>query len=449
MNSWQNAYKKKLVSAEQVANLVRSDQRILLNSFSVPMSAIAALEKRNGELRNVRIYANFTRDYKLLQPEWENSFALNATFVTRYSRAGIMERRINFVPFSYGLAARPNSFVWGNDFGLIKVTPPDKDGYCSFGPQVWFGMLIVNGSQTVIAEVDPEMAWTYGERVHVSDIDFFVERDPSVEEQYRIKSTDTRPQYLTPPDEQEKASVIGSLIASELIHDGDTIQVGIGTPSEMVLQFLSGKSNLGIDSELVYPQMLELMKSGIVTNRGSAHPGKTVATAVWVYEDDPRQEEVFKFVNRNKSFELLNLADQCSIPRIAKVDNLVAVNTVIGVDLHGQAMVDHLFNTPISGFGGQFDYVMGAQCAKGGRSVAALISVAKQGTISRIVSEFPKGTVIGLPPNMIEYLVTENGIVNLRGKNKRERAEAIISIADPRFQDGLRDEAKRLFGRIV
>jgi acyl-CoA hydrolase len=191
---------------------------------------------------------------------------------------------------------------------------------------------------------------------------------------------------------------------------------------------------------------MELMKAGNVINKGGTRPGKTVATAIWVYEDDPRQEEIFKYVNRNKSFELLNLADQCSIPRIAKVDNLVAVNTVIGIDLHGQVMVDHLFNVPISGLGGQFDYVMGSQCARGGRSVSALISVAKEGRISRIVSEFPKGTVIGLPSNMIEYLVTENGIVNLRGKNKRERADAIISVADPRFRDELRDAAKRLFG---
>jgi 4-hydroxybutyrate CoA-transferase len=137
MNSWRDVCKNKLVSAEQAANLVHSGQQILINSFSVPMSVIAALEKRKDDLRDVRVYANFTRDYKWLQPGWDNSFALNATFVTRYSRLGIMERRIDFIPFSYGLAARPNSFVWGNDFGFIRVTPPDKDGYCSFGPQVW------------------------------------------------------------------------------------------------------------------------------------------------------------------------------------------------------------------------------------------------------------------------------------------------------------------------
>ena len=449
MSNWQELYRGKFVSAEKAANLVKSGQRILINSFSVPMGVIAALEKRKNELNNVKVYANFTRDYKWLQPEWDNAFDLNATFVTRYSRQGIMEKRIDFIPFSYGLAGRPNSFVWDNDFGYIKVTPPDRYGYSSFGPQVWFGNLIVKGSRIIVAEVDAEMPWTYGERVHVSDISYFVERDRAAEAQYMIKSSDARPQYQTPPDEQEKAQVIGSLIATELIRDGDVLQVGIGTPSEMSLQFLDGKNDLGIDSELVYPQMMELMKSGNVTNKGGAHPGKTLATAIWVYEDDPRQEEVFKYVNRNKSFKLLNLADQCSIPRIAKVDNIIAVNTVIGIDLHGQAMLDHLFNVPISGFGGQFDYVMGAQCAKGGRSVSALISVAKEGKISRIVPEFPKGTVIGLPPNMIEYLVTENGIVNFRGKNKRERAEAIISIADPRFKDELKDAAKRLFGRIT
>lgn len=446
MQDWRQACGDKLKLWWEAAKIVKSGDKVVANlTGAQPVTLMWALQARKDDLEGVRIYTDFSRSYPCLEWGWEAPCSLNNLFVHRISRQAVRERRMEFVLFMGGLGARPGSVFHGADVGMIKVTPPDTEGYCSFGPEVWFAHTIVKNSRIVIAEIDPQMVWTCGDKVHISEIDFFVEKDPAIQESLARKTADVRQIPLPPLDESERASVVGANIAS-LIHDGDTIQVGTGTPSESVMEFLRDKNDLGIDSEMVFPAVIDLIKMGVVTNkRKERDRGKTTCTAVYTYEDDPRTPATLEYVNRNPTFQLYDFIDLVNVSRLSSISNLVSINTILGIDLFGQAIVSHLGAEPLSGLGGQFDYIIGSQHSEGGKGISALISVAKQGSRSRIVPQFEAGQVISIPSYCSEYIVTEHGVVNLQGRNRRETAEAIISIAEPKFREELKSAAKRFF----
>lgn len=446
MKDWRKVYQDKVKLPEEAVKIVKSGDRVMISGAGAnPLTTMLALQNRRDELRNVKVFMDFSLYMPWLQPGWENSFSLSTYFIFPASAPAIRERRMEYIPITSGFIGLPHSPYEGADVGIIKVTPPNSRGYCSFGPEIWQGPIIAKSSAFVIGEVYPDLVWTYPEKVHISDIDALVETNPNINERFSLKTSDVRKIPLPPPDEAERASVVG-VHAADLINDGDTIQIGTGTASEAIAEMLGDKNDLGIDTELVPPGTFDLIKNGIVTNkRKNQNRGKTVCSAVYTYEDDPRTPEILEYINRNSTFELRRVDYICNIPRIARNNNQVAINTALGLDLLGQAMIDHRATEPQSGIGGQFDYCIGAQLSNGGRSITALLSVYKQGTKSRIVPQFETGTVIGLPCYCIEYLVTEHGIVNLRGKTRRERAQAIISIAEPKFKEELESAAEKLF----
>jgi 4-hydroxybutyrate CoA-transferase len=321
---------------------------------------------------------------------------------------------------------------------MTQISIPDDNGYCSFGEMIWYSLEAVEGADLVLGEIVPGLIRTYGEnRVHVSQIDIFVQSDPS---------------FKHAPDEFKKSGVsldaneaviaqeIGNLVVRELVHDGDVVQIGMGAVSVAVVQHLHHKRALGIHSEIIPSGVVDLVKQGVITGETkSVHKGKVVASGCMGVNEDE-----LLFINNNPTFELYRIS-HVNDPRVISAnDNVVAINNALAVDLSGQVASDSLGPQVYSGPGGQLDFVLGAMMSKGGRSITVLPATAREGKRSRIVPTLEKGQGVTVPRSWVDYVVTEYGIARLFGKTLRERASELIAIAHPQFQSDLREEAKIL-----
>ncbi|MFC2003727.1 acetyl-CoA hydrolase/transferase family protein [Chloroflexota bacterium] len=443
---WQDKYKDKLITLEQAAKLVKSGDKVVISLMDQPKTLGLALAQRKDELRGVTLTSNWIEDFPFFQPGWEESFSVQTGFVTRPTREGVEQRRIDWFPAVFGLhdgvrhkVPMRDRVYHDADVFMVKVATPNEDGWCSFGKHVWYSPTALKTAKLSIAEVDEALPWTYGDQVHISEIDYLVEPPPAE----KGKFTDSLPIPL--PEDWERSQVIGAHVAS-LIKDGDTLEIGTGTPTESVLTFIGDKNDLGVDTEMMYAQQIDLIKAGIFTGkRKNMNQGKVLASSLWLYEADPRNADVLSFIDRNPDFEFHDISYMCNVPRIASNNDQVSINAAVSLDLLGQANISHLGTTPISGPGGGVEYAIGAHYSKGGKSITCILSTARGGTLSRIIPQHEKGTVLLMPCHYIDYVVTEHGIVNIEGKTSRQRAEALISVADPKFQPWLKEEAKKMF----
>lgn len=446
---WLEKYPGKLITPEQAASLVKSGDVVGFANFEQPVEIAMALARRAGELRNVTLRGFWTEKYPWFEPGMEDSFHVQDYFAFRLtSRRGVQEKWIDWVPWLSGLNSDPNrhaevpardTCTLYADVYFCRVTPPNKNGYCSLGRAVWYSPSSIRTAKIAVAQIDPGIIWTNGSLLHVSEFEHLV-APPS--QKHEIPHTVSP---VPPADEAEKAAVIGSYAAS-LIKDGDTIEVGTGAASEAVMEFLGTKNDLGLDSEVFYAPMIRMVKSGVFTGaKKNTDNGRHTASTLFLYGGDPQNQEWLDFVDQNYSFFFRDLYQQVNVPRIASNDNMVAVNTALAVDLYGQVVTDHLGPVVLSGPGGQPEYVIGSHYSRGGRSLTCLMSTARGGTVSRIVPQLEPGTMVGFPATYLDYLLTENGIVNLEGKSRRQRAEAIISVADEKFRPELTRAARKLF----
>jgi len=241
------------------------------------------------------------------------------------------------------------------------------------------------------------------------------------------------------PDRKPEDATIGKSIA-ELIPDEATIQLGIGGLPNAIAPYLTGHRDLGIHTELFGPGMVELIEKGIVTGkRKTLHPRKHVFALA--YGD----RSTFDFMNDNPSMESYAASYVLDPSVIAQNDNMISVNSIIEVDLLGQCNAEFLGSSQFSGTGGQLDFVRGAFNSRGGKSILAFYSTARNGEVSRVVPRLGTGTAITTPRMDTHYLVTEYGLINLKGRSTRERALDIISIAHPKFRDELLREAENMY----
>jgi acyl-CoA hydrolase len=305
---------------------------------------------------------------------------------------------------------------------------------------IWHALDHIENSDLVLAEVNPKLIRTYGENyVHISQIDRFVEIDPSLgpNEQdtskvigYAVKDR----------AETEIAEVICTVVATDLVRNGDVLQTGVGSISGAMFAFLHDKHDLGIHSEVIAGGIIELVKEGVITGKTKRiNTGKIVATAI-----TGLSAEEMAFVNMNPLFEL-HRASYVNDPRvISKNDQVVSINNALVVDLSGQIATDSLGPLPYSGPGGQLDFVIGALLSRGGRSITVLPATAKAGKTSRIVPALTEGQGVNVPKFLSDYVVTEYGVASLLGKTTKQKVEELISIAHPDFRSELRNAAKRL-----
>jgi len=394
---------------------------------------------RRHELRNVKVLIRMPQfDLGWLSGDFGDTFdVILDTQPASVGAKAMREKGLDLIPFLYGLRFKGEHDVRRKpqhlDAVMIVVSPPDKNGFSSFGLYLSHKKDYTRRAKKVLAEVSDSTAMsvrTPGDNyIHISDIDFFVEHIPVPIQQPQQKQT--------PLDKQIAEYV------SVIVGDGDTIELGPGLASSLpVLGAFDKKHDLGIHSPVIGPGLLELVRQGIVTGKyKNLHPGKCISSGFrWV-----ESEEDIAFIDRNPVFEVRGSSYVNDIHIIASNDRMVAINGILAIDLAGQIAADSLGTSMLGGAGGQVDFAIGSVLSKGGCSIAVLRSTDSKGTVSRIMPTFEPGTITSIPWTFVDYVVTEYGIAKLLGKSRRQRAKELIAIAHPDFRAELTTQLQRLF----
>lgn len=420
---------RKATTADKAVQYVRSGDRVWFGEgCGTPQPLIDALVRRAPELRNVELCHMLTfGDAAYSHPEYEGHFRHNGLFVGGNVRRAVAEGRADYTPIF--LSEIEELFRSGQlplDVAFIQTSPPDKHGFLSLGTSVDCTLTAAQHARVVVAEVNQQMPWTYGDSfLHVSQISAVVETNRPLLE---------LPAAGEPTMTQRR---IAAHVAS-IIPDGAVLQTGIGGVPDAVLSALSGHKALAIHSELCSDGIIELIEAGALTGeRKNLHPGKIIIGFVL------GTKRLFDFMHENPTFEMHPTSYTNDPFIIAQNHRMVAINSAIQIDLTGQVCADSIGTKPYSGFGGQVDFMRGAARSKGGKPIIALPSTAMDGTISRIVPVLDPGAGVVTSRADVHYVVTEYGVAYLHGKTLRQRAEALIAIADPKFHNELMDFAER------
>lgn len=431
---WKQQLGTKLSTPAEAVSVVKDGDRVVIGMMHIaPLQLCRALAQRHQELRDVTVDASLSPFVKWWPHGDESGLTIETFFLLDQDRhlfhEGKMEYRI--APPYRDDISRWTKFPI--DVFMTQVTPPDSDGWCSFGMSVWGARRAATEAKVVLAEINPKQVATGGDnRIHIDEIDHFVETAP----EWRL---------LRPPErndeEAEIAQVICALVASELVHDGDTFQLGTGKVPAALSLFLGDKVDLGVHTELIFGGVPQLVEAGVITGKHkSVKPGLVVGSSFGQLTEEERQ----LVVDSSDVYELYEMAWTNDIATIAAHDNMVAVNNALLTDLTGQVTGETLGNRIYSGTGGGFAFPAGAMHAKNGRSVMVLPSTTLVGgeRKSRIVGTLPPGTVVTVPRHYADYFVTEHGIASLRDKTLRERVNEMIGIAHPDFRAELSHEAQ-------
>ena len=432
-------YERKLVIPEEAVKVIRNGDRVVFVQGMEPLDLGLALAARLGELKGVTISVRTPgRDFGWYDRGWEESFAIEIGFPLPIVRQMIAEKRCDIAIGSLGFLFHGEEEQRQTDVVLVELSPPDHNGFCSFGASVWTKKSEIRAAKICLAEVNDRLIRTYGENyIHVSEIDYFVKHTPSGR---TPGATDLLGRRQQEPREVEKR--IAGYVSS-LIRDGDTLQIGVGAISEWcaVLGIFDKKNDLGWHSETTPRGIIRLIREGVITGKyKTLNQGKAVATAC-----GGGTPEDMEFVDMNPLFELYPAEYVLDVRVIATHDNMVAINSAICIDLTGQISAESVGEVLISGSGGQTAFAIGVCLSKGGRFITVLPSAASGGKYSRIVPKVAEGTVITVPRVLADCVVTEYGIAKLKGKTQRQRALELIKIAHPDFHPGLEKEARRMY----
>lgn len=448
---WKEEYRDKLLTAEQAASIVKSGDRVAFacEVTGGPATIIEALATRVNELKGVEIEVCATgANPGWFDPGWEAAFKLlpQGSIDGGAARPGVQERRVDFTPRLYSIwgkahdEGRPG--IKGIDVFMVVVSPPDADGYCSFGPDLWSKKWYAKVAGKIIAEVDVNAIRTGGENyIHASEIDYFVES--------------TVPRWSTPTPEAiayfretvvqpipDHIKAIGQNVG-ELMRDGDTFCIGAGKIGNTLCRqgIFDNRQDLGYYSENIVPGIVQLVQQGIITGkRKTFHPG--MVTCNNLSSSNP---EDLLYINNNPMFELYPQDYILDIRHIAANDNMVVITSALSVDLTGQIASESIGHRMYTGSGGQPDLAIGAMLSKGGRSITMLPSASSDGKTSRITASLAPGTIVTVARNWADYVVSEFGIASLHGKSQRERAGELIAIAHPDFRADLKEQARKLY----
>jgi len=358
---------------------------------------------------------------------FKQNFRHNSFFIGADTRDAVNQGAADYTPVH--LSQVPDLFRRGIvpvDIALVQTSMPDQYGYLSLGISVDIVKSAVQAAKVVIIQMNEKMPKGHGHGfIHFDDVDFAVVHTEELLE-YKPELPD------------EVGTRIGRNVA-RIVQDGDVIQVGYGSVPNAILDSLRNKRHLGVHSELLTDGIVELMQAGVIDNsRKTINEGKTVASFCMGHR------ETYRFIHDNPGIDLRPV-DYTNDPLvIAQIDNMVAINSALQIDLTGQSTAESIGNTFYSGVGGQADFMRGVVLSKGGRTILTIQSTAEWGSLSRIVPSLNPGAGTTLTRGDLHYVVTEYGIAYLHGKNVRERAMALISIAHPKFQPWLIEEAKKL-----
>lgn len=421
----------RFVSAEEAVKAVKSHDHIHLSSVaSVPHILIKALCKRAeaGELKDLHFHHFHTEGpAPYSTPEYEGAFFEQGFFVGPNVRKNVNLGYADYIPihlseshFLYRSGALPC------DVAMVSVSKPNAEGKVSLGTSVDCSVAAIEVARTVIAVVNENVPFAYGDLIDINDIDIFVEDNTPLETK----------DFVQPSEED---ILIGKNCA-ELIPDGACLQMGIGSLPNAVATQLTNHQHLGLHTEMFADGILGLIKSGVVDGScKNIDNGKHVASFLL------GSQEVYDFIDHNPAVLMKDIKYTNNPYTIASIEKMVSINSAVEMDYTGQVCADSIGTRMYSGTGGQLDFVRGARLSKGGKSIIAFSSRTKKG-FSKIVPTLKEGAGVVTPRADVQWVVTEYGAVNLYGKSLQERAKLMITIAHPDDREALDKAAFERFG---
>ncbi|MDW8048287.1 MAG: GNAT family N-acetyltransferase [Nitrososphaerota archaeon] len=422
------SYDEKKMGLKEALELIRTGDHIFVGSAcGEPQYLVNGLVEKASHLEDNEILHVHTLGVApYTRPIYSERFRLNAFFVGINTREAVAQGRADYTPvFLSDLPRLIRRGMIPIDVALIQVTPPDEHGFCSLGVSVEITKTAAENAKLVIAQVNREMPRVLGDSfIHVNQIDVVVEHDEPILEM--------------PRRERDIVSERIARYVSQLVDDESTLQIGIGSIPDSVLDALVDKRDLGIHTELLTEGVVDLVEDGVVTcAKKTINRGKIIASFAM------GTRRLYDFIDNNPMVEFYE-SDYVNNPLvISQHEKMVAINQALEIDLTGQVCSDSLGYRFYSGLGGQADFIRGAMLAKNGKAITVIPSTAKEGKISRIKPHLSSGAGVVLTRGDVDYVVTEYGIANLRGKSIKERALSIINIAHPRFRNSLLEWAKR------
>lgn len=415
-------------TAFDILTHVQSGQRIFIQGgAATPSLLTSALVQHADRLKDIELIHIHTMDEALYADEkFASSFKVANLFVGPNMRSKMKAGRVDYLPCF--LSEIPALFRSGKrplDVALIHVSPPDKHGYCTLGTSVDVTRAAVDSAKIIIAQINKQMPRVHGDGfLHISRINHWIEVDEALPES---------PRSVLHDDEAQ----VGKLAAS-LIEDGSTLQVGIGSIPDAILNYLKDRQHLGLHTEMWSDGALELIKCGAIDNSlKRVHAGKTVSGFVI------GSKELYSFIHDNPSIAQLDIGYVNNPANISRNPKVVALNSAIEIDLTGQICADSVGSRIISGVGGQMDFIRGATLSPGGKPIIAMTSRTRKGA-SRIVATLQAGAGVVTTRAHVHYVVTEFGIADLYGKTLDERARCLIAIAHPEDREQLQKKWRNL-----
>ena len=419
----------KITSAEEAVGIVKSGDRVFFQGAAMtPNELIDALCDRHKELKDVEIISIHTEgDAKYTREPYCEAFTLNACFVGGNVRNFVNSYMGDYIPVF--LSEIPWLFsdeYLPLDVAFVQVSPPDKHGYCSLGVSVDVALPAIRTAKKIVAQINPQVPRTHGTGiVHVDEIVFATEVNRPI-----------HAHLPTEPSEVEHA--IGKHVAS-LIEDGATLQMGIGNIPNAVLSNLGNHKNLGIHTEMFSDGVLPLLESGVINGKEKAVKRGKIVSCFAV-----GSQKLYDFIDDNPICDFRDSGYTNDTARIRRNPKATAINSAIEIDLTGQVCADTIGGYQFSGVGGQMDFMRGASLSKGGKPIIAMSATTKKG-VSKITPFLKQGAGVTTTRAHMHYVATEYGVVNLFGKNLKQRASALISIAHPDHREELERAAYERF----
>lgn len=419
-------------TAEEAVKMIESGDHVFIQgSTSTPEVLVKAMADRGSELRDVTLYSGFAvtkGPAPYCKPEYKDSFLVDSMFVSTAVRQWIADGYGTMTPRFLGEV--PALFRDGTcrvDVAIINCSMPDEDGNVSFGVSADLATAAVECADRVIAQINPHMPFSYGDPViHLSQLSAAVLVDEPLVE-------------LPTPVPTEKEIKIGNYIA-DLIPDGATLQIGVGGIPNAVIRALENHKHLGLHTEAMTDGVLPLLEKGVIDNSmKKVMPGKSVASLAL------GSRRLYDYMDYNKDIIFKDVAWTNNPFVIAQNPKVMSINSCLEIDLTGQICADSIGTKIFSSVGGQHDFVYGASQSEGGISFLAMLSTTNKGQ-NKIKPVLTSGAGVVTTRFQTNYIVTEHGAVNLRGKNLAERAKLLISVAAPEFREELSRAAAERFG---
>ena len=419
----------KIVSNSEAVSIVKSGNRVFLQGAAMtPNELIDSLCDRYSELKNIEIISIHTEgNAKYTQAPYCDTFQLNSCFVGGNVRNYVNALGGDYIPiFLSEIHLLFSTNILPIDVAFVQVSPPDKHGYCSLGVSVDVALPAVRNAKKIVAQINPSVPRTHGTGiVHIDEIAYAIEVDRPIHEH--------NPPPISPIEYQ-----IGEHVAS-LIEDGATLQMGIGSIPDAVLAKLNNHKRLGIHTEMFSDGVLPLIENGVLTGEDKAIKRGKIVSCFAV-----GSRKLYDFIDDNPICDFRDAAYTYDTARIRRNPKVTAINSAIEIDLTGQVCADTIGNRQYSGVGGQMDFIRGAALSQGGKPIFAMPSVTAKG-ISKITPYLKQGAGITTTRAHVHHVATEYGVVDLFGKNLKQRAKALISIAHPSHREKLEKESQERF----